>query len=243
MDLTSFKALTFDCYGTLVDWETGLLEVLRPWVGNHGLQIDDEMLLEAYAEAEALCERATPHALYPHILFAVHRELAGRFGLPPSAQEAERLSASVGEWPAFADTTEALRELKKHYKLVVISNVDKASFTRTNSRLGVEFDSVVTAEQVGAYKPDVRIFHYALEHLRKDLEIGPDDVLHVAQSLYHDHLPAKTLRLQTAWINRRLGQEGWGATRPPSEEVKPDLEVGSLAEFASLVKKAFLAKG
>lgn len=232
--LDSIKALTFDCYGTLIDWERGISGVLRPWSQRHNLSVSDEELLAAFAEAEPACEAEAPTALYPDVLRAVQRRLADRFGVPPSREDADILAESVGDWPAFPDTPAALRDLKGRYRLVIISNVDRASFARTNLKLGVTFDAVVTAEEVGAYKPDHRMFERALEILQ-GMGIERGEILHVAQSLYHDHVPAQQLGLVTCWVDRRRGKTGSGATRTVSPDVKPDHTVGSLAELVIML--------
>lgn len=232
--LDAFDALTFDCYGTLIDWETGLLATLRPWAERHGVAADDEALLAAHAEAEPRCEAATPTAPYPEILAAALGEMATRFGVEASAAERAAFGASIGDWPAFADSPEALRYLARHFRLVVVSNVDRASFARSREKLDVDFTAVVTAEEVGAYKPDRRMFDAALATLEA-IGVSQDRVLHVAQSLYHDHVPAKRLGMKTVWVDRRGGRPG-GAT-PPAEEVRPDLRVTSLGELAALHRR------
>jgi 2-haloalkanoic acid dehalogenase type II len=238
--ITDFTTLTFDCYGTLIDWEGGLLAELRPWAAAHGLKLTDDALLETFAEAEAQCERETPERLYPRILEDVLGRLAARWSVSPRAGEARRFGESVGRWPAFPDSPAALGYLKQHYKLVIISNVDHASFAKSREKLGVQFDRVITAEDIGSYKPDIRNFKYALDDIRQTLGVTAGEVLHTAQSLFHDIAPAKSLGLRTMWINRRRGLDGWGATPPPEVEgvaIRPDFEVASLAEFATLHKQ------
>lgn len=230
MDLTGLRALTFDCYGTLVDWETGILEVLRPWAEECGLEVADEDLLAAFADAESRCQAETPGLLYPDILRRVLAEIALLLGGVPAPEYADALARSVGDWPPFPDTTPALRRLSRRYALVIVSNVDRASFERTRRRLGVRFDFVVLAEDVGVYKPDPRMFEQAIAWLA-GRGIARGEILHVAQSLYHDHVPAKRLALATAWVDRRAGRSG-GAARAPAETVVPDLTVASLAELA-----------
>jgi 2-haloacid dehalogenase len=231
LDFSRFRVLTFDCYGTLIDWERGIARVLQRWARRHRLSLRDEELLEAFASSEARQEQQVEFQLYPDVLRAVHREIGKQFGRPVSNEDADALAESVGEWPPFADTTEALRRLQRRYRLVVVSNVDHASFARTQQQLGIVFDAVVTAEAVRAYKPDRRMFERALERAA-ELGAATDQVLHVAQSLYHDIVPAKALGLATVWVNRRAGKPGWGATRPPDRSISPDLEVHSLAELA-----------
>ncbi len=233
MDLAPFKALTFDCYGTLIDWESGILAVLRPWAARHGIAASDDRLLAAFATAESACEAATPGALYRDILRAAHARIAAHWGEAADAIEADTLAESVGSWPAFPDTIATLEKLKRRHKLIIVSNVDRASFARTQKTLVVPFDAVVTAEEVGAYKPDLRMFRRALEVISK-WGIRPQEILHVAQSLYHDHVPAKSLGLATVWVDRRHGRAGWGATPRPAENVTPDLVVRTLADLAAL---------
>lgn len=235
--VTDFTTLTFDCYGTLIDWERGILAELQPWAREHGLDLEDETLLEAFGEAEALCELETPERRYPQILENVLERLAARWSVSLRDGEARRFGESVGRWPAFPDSPAALKYLKQHYKLVIISNVDHASFAKTQQKLGVEFDRVITAQDVGSYKPDLRNFRYALDDIRATLGVAPHQVLHIAQSLFHDIVPAKSVGVRTIWINRRKGLNGWGATPAPAasgEAVRPDFEVASLAEFAAL---------
>lgn len=233
MRISDFEAMTFDCYGTLIDWEAGIAAQLQSWAERHGVAADKEILLAAFAKAEAPVESQMPTALYPDILRKVHGKVASHFGIPGESSEADLLAQSVGDWPVFPDTQEALGKLKQRYRLVVVSNVDRASFARTQQKLGVELDALITAEDVGAYKPDSRVFERAFETLA-EMGIDRSRVLHVAQSLYHDHVPAKKLGLATVWVNRRKGQGGWGATRQPEVQVVPDIEVASLAELVTL---------
>lgn len=232
MNLSTFKVLTFDCYGTLIDWESAIGGILSRWAARRGVRLTDEELLTAFADAEQRAERAHPDWLYPAILRSVMSTLAQRYNVTLVSSDGDMLAESVGEWLPFPDTIAALRQLKLRHKLVIISNVDRASFARTQKQLGVEFDLVVTAEDVGAYKPDLRPFRRALELLAQQ-GIDPSAVLHVAQSLYHDHAPAKRLGLSTVWINRRLGKPGWGATPAPAGNVMPDLSLKSLAELVT----------
>lgn len=228
MRLTDFRVLSFDCYGTLVDWESGIRAAIAPWLEGQGREVPREEILAAFAHAEAGAEAARPGAPYPEILADVHRQLARDWGLAPSDKHARAFAASVGDWPPFADTAAALRYLKGHFELVILSNVDRDSFARTAKKLGVAFDAVYTAEDIGGYKPDPRNFQYMLDRLR-DRGVGKEHILHVAQSLYHDHVPARKLGLATCWINRRKGAPGTGATRAPGEAVEPDFQAESLA--------------
>ncbi len=231
--LREARALTFDCYGTLIDWERGILDVLRPWAERVALDVDDDVLLAAFAEAESATERRTPGALYSEILREVHADVARALGEEPDPDVADALARSVGSWPAFPDTPDALVRLGRRYALVVVSNVDHASFEGTLPRLGVELHELVTAEDAGAYKPDLRMFKLAFERLART-GIDKESIVHVAQSLYHDHVPAQALGLPTVWVDRRRGRAG-GATPGAGLPVEPDLVVPDLATLADLL--------
>jgi 2-haloalkanoic acid dehalogenase type II len=236
LTLTDFNTLTFDCYGTLIDWERGILDAIRPWLERHGLQrLSDPEILEAFASFEGACETETPTAPYPAILQEVHNRLARYWGFSPDPAEAAAFGQSVGRWPAFPDTPAALQYLKRHYKLVILSNVDRASFAITNRKLGVEFDLIVTAQDVGSYKPDRRNFEHLLAALAKSFGTRKTDVLHTACSLFHDIVPAKALGLRTAWIDRRRDQSFGASPHAGDNEDarRPDLTVRSMAEFVA----------
>jgi 2-haloacid dehalogenase len=231
MRLSGFQALSFDCYGTLIDWETGICTVLEPWVQHHGLHIDHERLLAAYGQHEARIESQTPTAPYPDIVARTMLAVGQDLGVPVNRAEAAQLAASVPDWPAFPDSHEALAALAEHYKLIVLSNVDRVSFWGTNQRLGVSFTEIITAEDVGSYKPSARNFEVLLARAAQR-GIGSDKLLHVAQSLFHDHVPAKAAGLATVWINRRHGRPGCGATPTLATAVSPDWEFPSMRAFA-----------
>jgi 2-haloalkanoic acid dehalogenase type II len=228
MRLRDFEVLTFDCYGTLIDWEQGILTELKAWTAPKGLA--DDAILETFGAEEQRCEAASPDKPYPAILAEVYRALGARWGLPVNQVAPIAFGGSIGRWPAFPDSAAALGYLKQHYRLVILSNVDQASFRRSNAKLGVEFDLILTAQDIGSYKPDRRNFEYALRELGA-IGVAPERVLHVAQSLFHDIAPAKAIGLKTAWVNRRRGKPGGGATPPASGDATPDLEVASLAEL------------
>ena len=234
MKLTDFDALSFDCYGTLIDWEAGIAAGLRPWAREAGLTFSDEELLTAYSAHEAQAEREHPRDIYPLILARAMRELGAQLGVPVSDVQADAFGASVPEWPAFDDSPEALARLAEPYQLIILSNVDRTSFAGSNRRLGVEFTSIITAEDVGSYKPSLRNFD-ALAAETARLGIGEGRLLHVAQSLFHDHVPAKSVGLPTVWINRRHDNPGWGATPEPPASVAPDWTFPSMAAFADAV--------
>jgi 2-haloalkanoic acid dehalogenase type II len=230
--LGDFDALTFDCYGTIVDWETGILRALRGLRAAPRAPRDDDSVLAAFAAAEATEEHAPPGAPYPEILRRVHSRLAAEFGAGPAPEAAAAFAGSVGDWPPFPDSVEALRSLERSHLLAILSNVDRASFARTEARLGVKFGLVMTAEEIGSYKPDPRNFRYALDQLGAR-GIPPARVLHVAQSLFHDHVPAKALGLRTVWVDRRAGRRG-GAVKEPPVPVEPDLVVPDLRTLAAM---------
>ena len=239
MKLTDFDALTFDCYGTLIDWESGIAAALRSWAEGRGIEADDNALLEAFSRHENRIEAEHPAMLYPEVLERTLRDVATDYGMTASAEEEKVFGASVEHWPAFPDSAEALAYLKRHYKLVIVSNIDRASFAHSNGRLGVDFDLVVTAEDVGSYKPAPAHFERALAGLA-EMGVPRDKVLHTAQSLFHDHVPAKNRFAMTSiWIDRRQGKPG-GATQKPPEAVSPDWHAPSMAAMVEL-HKAHLA--
>jgi 2-haloacid dehalogenase len=232
MRLSDFKALTFDCYGTLIDWESGITAAFRPWLEQNGRSAPDEAVLTVFSETEGPQQEATPALPYPQLLARVHETMSRSFGIGPDAAAAEAFGQSVPDWPAFPDSAEALAYLKQHFRLVILSNVDRASFSKSNERLGVAFDLICTAEDIGSYKPDPRNFAYLLERL-EELGLGQGDILHTAESLHHDLLPAQRLGLATCWIHRRHAKGGFGATRAAEAEVRPDFRYQSLAAMAA----------
>lgn len=227
-----FEAMSFDCYGTLIDWETGIMAELVPWANRHQVRATGAGLLGAFAQVETVVQREEPGIRYPEVLAETLRRIGSQYGPKIADDEAEDFGASVGRWPAFADSAEALARLKTRYRLVILSNVDAESFALSNERLRVRFDLVVTAEDVGAYKPSPLSFPTLLERL-DDIGVGQERLVHVAQSLYHDHEPAKAVGLSTVWIDRRHDKDGFGATPPPDDAgVSPDWRFTSLAGLA-----------
>jgi putative hydrolase of the HAD superfamily len=241
VDLTSFKALSFDCYGTLIDWEAGIGALLRGWAAEQGLTLTTEELLLAYADNEAAVERETPTQLYTDVLAEAFRRTGNVVGMPVSEAWAARLGGSVPDWPAFPDSAEALARLAQHYKLIILSNVHRAGFAGSNRLLRGDFAAIITAEDVGAYKPAPNHFR-ALDATLAKLGVARSELLHVAQSLFHDHVPAKREGLPSVWINRRHAQPGWGATPEPFEEWSYNLEFTSMAAFADAVDAAFATR-
>ena len=238
--LTDYRVLTFDCYGTLIDWEGGIWDALQPLIMRNGgtaNEVTRDVGLRAFAQCEHRQEQATPGLLYPELLTRVHRSIAESLGLESSAALDEAFGASVPHWPAFPDTADALRVLKRHYKLVILSNVHRDGIAASNRKLGVEFDAIYTAEDIGSYKPSDANFEYMLAHLRSDLGLERSDVLHTAQSLHHDHVPAKRFGLANAWIDRQRLSEGgsWGATERVAEMPTTDFVFFSMGEMAEAV--------
>ncbi len=223
IDYRSFDALTFDCYGTLIDWESGILTALRP----HATGVDDDALLEAFARHESDIE-AGPYQRYAEVLAGCLRALGVEFGFETTADEQAAFGQSVKDWPAFPDSPAALARLKERFKLGVITNCDDDLFAASNARLGVEFDWVITAEQARGYKPRTENFEFAFERI----DVPRERILHVAQSLFHDHVPAKALGMTSVWIDRRQGRAGGGAT--PPADARPDLTVPTLEAFADV---------
>ena len=230
MRLSDFKALSFDCYGTLIDWETGLSEALRPLAERSGLPT--EQLLEAYGPIEHRLEEEYPGLRYSELLQKVFGRLAEQIGVAVTPQEAMAFGASVGNWPAFPDSAEALAYLRQHFQLIILSNVDRESFSRSNARLGVQFDQILTAEEIGSYKPSLRNFEYLIARAG-EAGIAKGQLLHTAQSLFHDHVPANAIGLHSAWIDRRHGKQGGGATVLPDPMPHFDFRFTSLGELAA----------
>jgi 2-haloalkanoic acid dehalogenase type II len=228
MRLTDFRVLTFDCYGTLIDWESGIYAALQPLLQQAPAPLSRDAALELFAAHEADQEEQTPGMLYSALLTAVHRRLARALDVVMPEDAHQRFGASVPDWPAFADSASSLQYLKKYYQLVILSNTDRVSFAGSNERLMVEFDAIYTAQDIGSYKPALANFHFMLDRLAQR-EVRPGDILHTAQSLFHDHGPAKAVGLASAWIDRRGGQ-GWGATKP-APDAKYDFRFSSMADM------------
>ena len=228
LDFSAKEVLTFDCYGTLIDWESGILNAVRPILRQHDLEVPDERVLELFAELESSAEADT-YRPYTEILASVMRGLGSRLGFTATSADAAALAESVGEWPAFPDSPQALIALKRKFKLAIISNIDDELFAASNRHLGVEFDWIVTAQQARSYKPATNNFRVAFERIG----LPTERLLHVAQSLFHDHVPARSLGLDTVWVNRRHGRPGSGATPPASAQ--PTLEVPDMRTLAELL--------
>lgn len=230
--LRDFKVLTFDCYGTLIDWESGMAAALSPLTSRLSPALSRDAILAAHARHESSQQVATPAMKYSELLAVVYKRLAEEWGIAASWADCEAYGNSVKDWPAFPDSSEALAYLKQHYKLVILSNVDNASFAHSNRRLNVTFDAVYTAQDIGSYKPSSRNFDYMLEKLQ-GLGVAKSDILHTAESLFHDHVPANRHGLASCWIHRRHGQEGFGATVDPGKVPDHNFRFTSMAEMAA----------
>lgn len=236
MRLSDFKVLTFDCYGTLIDWESGMINALKPLTDRLNGALSRDQILEAHARHESGQQAQTPTKLYRDLLPIVYRRLAEEWGLTASWDECALYGDSVKNWPAFPDTAEALKYLKQYYKLVILSNVDQRSFAESNKKLGVDFDAIYTAEDIGNYKPSPRNFEYMLEML-KLRGYGKEDILHTAESMFHDHAPANQHGLKSCWIYRRFDKQGFGATMNPGEMPHYDFRFTSMGEMAEAHKQ------
>jgi 2-haloacid dehalogenase len=226
LDFTRFEILTFDCYGTLINWEAGIIPALRRILSAHGKEVDDATLLKLYGDFEQRSEQGAFRP-YREVLESVVRQFGAEFRFTPTGEEARSLSNSLVTWKPWPDTVAALRQLKTRFRLAILSNVDDDLFADTRRQLEVEFDEVITAQQAQAYKPSLKLFELALNRINAPAH----RVLHVGQSIYHDVIPAQALGLATVWVNRPSARPGVGAVK--SAEAKPDLTVASLAELAA----------
>jgi 2-haloacid dehalogenase len=231
LDFSRFEILTFDCYGTLINWEEGILACLHRILAIHGKHTDDATILQLYGDFEAQAEQGE-YRSYREVLHNVVRQFGEYFGFAPTDREADSLPESLPEWKPWPDTVDALRQLRSRFRLAIVSNVDDDLFAATRPQLGVEFDQIVTAQQAKGYKPSLKIFELALSRI----SVPAHRVLHVGQSLYHDVIPAQSLGLATVWVNRPSARSGVGAVK--SAEGHPDLVVSSLEELAAACVQA-----
>ena len=227
MDFSRFTTISFDCYGTLIDWESGILPTLRTVFERHEKRLSDAAILELYGEFEADAESG-PYRSYRNVLESVVRRFGKHLGFEPTPDELRSLHESVPSWLPFPDTVPALQRLQKRYKLAVISNIDDDLFAETRKHLGVEFESVITAERARSYKPSINNFQLALRTMR----LSPGHLLHAAQSIYHDVVPAHSLGIASVWVNRKSARPGVGAVRAAAGQAM--LEVPDVASLAAL---------
>ncbi|QLE55878.1 haloacid dehalogenase type II [Nostoc sp. TCL26-01] len=226
IDFNQYKALTFDCYGTLINWESGILTSIQPVLTAHNINLSDELILEHFAEFESALEQGE-YRRYRDVLRGVVQKFAEQFDFEPTTHEINSLADSIQHWQPFSDTVAALKSLKQKFGLVIISNVDNDLFAFSAKLLQVEFNHVITAEQAKSYKPSLNNFRLAIERIG----IPQQQILHVAASVYHDIVPAKSLGIATVWVNRRGEQKGAGAALPAIAQ--PDLEVPDLQTLVS----------
>ena len=232
LDFSRFELLTFDCYGTLINWEEGILRCLHRILAAHDKDMDDATILQLYGDFEARAEQGE-YRRYREVLQSVVRQFGEQLGFTPTDQEVRSLPESLQDWKPWPDTAAALRQLNSRFRLVIVSNVDDDLFADTRPQLGVEFDQIITAQQAGAYKPSLKIFELALSRAG----VSADRILHIGQSVYHDVIPAQSLGLATVWVNRPSARAGVGAVKAAHAE--PDLKVSSLEELAALADAAF----
>jgi 2-haloacid dehalogenase len=231
MNLRDYKILTFDVYGTLIDWESGMVNALKPLTDQRIDPLSRDEILQAHAFHESTTQRWTPDKPYTELLAVVYRRLAEEWNISVSWEECQAYGLSVRQWPAFDDSRAALARLKKHIKLAVLTNTDNISFQGSSARLGIDFDGVYTAEDIGSYKPSARNFEYMLEQLAHR-GIQKHEILHVAESMFHDHEPANRFGLKNCWIYRRHNKDGFGATMNPGDIPHVDMQFNSMAELA-----------
>ncbi len=231
MKLPDFKMLTFDTYGTLIDWESGIYNALQPLLDKVPVKLHRDEVLELFAEFEMRLQAETPSQVYSSLLADVARSIAHKWQIKISDQEAINFGRSVKHWPAFDDSSETLNYLRRHYLMATVTNCDRISYMGSNARLEIEWDAIYTAQDIGCYKPNLRNFEYMFERARRDLGVLPHEILHVAQSLTHDMVPATSMGMTKVWINRRHNREGLGATAPPQGEYTIEWEFNSMADF------------
>ncbi|MCY4228993.1 MAG: haloacid dehalogenase type II [Gammaproteobacteria bacterium] len=240
--LNEYSVLTFDCYGTLIDWESGIWDALQPLLmkinPDDSASFTRDRVLGTFAKHESTLQNDQPKMPYPDLLANVHQLLADEFQIQTTEDMNQIFGHSVPHWPAFPDTADSLRELSKHYKLVILSNIDNRGFAASNRKLGVTFDAIYTAEMIGSYKPDDRNFRFMLEKLREDFGFERRHILHTAQSLHHDHVPARKHNLANAWIDRQnlVEKSSWGATSAVEERPKYDYLFPTLQAMANALQ-------
>ncbi len=227
--LTDKKILTFDCYGTLIDWETGILNSLNACFSACGLT--DEDILNLFAQTEHKIQNENSKMKYEDVLRAVIKKMGASLSINIPEEKTVDFGLSVRKWTAFPDTITALQKLSTRFKLIIVSNVDNESIAATKNQLNIDFYRTYTAEDIGTYKPDLKVFNYVFNQLEKE-GYYKNEILHIAESLYHDHVPAKKLGLDSVWINRRFSKSGNGATPKVKKKWEPKYQFKDLASFA-----------
>ena len=240
--LDDFNTLTFDVVGTLIDFETGILDWFRPVLGRHGVSKSDEEILSAFAAAEDGYQSETPEKPFTEMLPLIYREMASGWGIEPREEDAEGFGDSIRSWPTFPDTVGALEELGTRYRLVAVTNADAWALGHMSANMGDPFQERVTCDEVGVNKPSPRVFEHVLDKLAP-AGVGKRDILHTAQSQYHDIAPATEMGLATMWIERRHGKNGFGATPRPEEVVTPTFHATGMADFVRQVREEQQPRG
>ena len=236
-EFKKYRALSFDCYGTLIDWEGGILAAARPWIAANEHKIDEAAFLQSFGRIERQVQSETPEKLYPLVLEEVLQRIGTAHDLSVTAEQARVFGRSVGDWPAFADSHDALTALGQNHKLIILSNVDRASFGASNRRLQITFDKIITAQDVGSYKPNLKNFEALLSSLA-DFGLGKDQLLHVGESMNHDVVPANEMGIDVVWIDRgrSSGRPRASGALPSGATTLADFE--NMASFASAFLEA-----
>lgn len=236
MKFSDFDTLTFDVVGTLIDFETGILDWFRPTLGRHGVSKTDEEVLTAFAAVEDRYQRETPEKPFTEMLPLIYRDMASGWGVRFCAEDGESFRDSIRSWPPFPDTVGALEELGTRYRLVAVTNADAWALEHMSANMGAPFQERVTCDEAGVNKPSPKVFEYVLRKLApRGVQKG--DILHTAQSQYHDIAPATEMGLATMWIERRHGKNGFGATPRPEEVVTPTFHATGMADFVRQVRE------
>lgn len=236
MEIKHKKVLTFDCYGTLIDWEQGIIESLKPILTAQNVKISDEEILFQFGQTEHIVQARSPKLLYNKVLEEVLYSIGDTYQFQPTHTQAQTFSSSIKNWLPFPDTVAALQKLENHFKLIIVSNVDNTSIAMTLPYLKVRFHRIITAQEIGAYKPDEKVFKFVFDKLSNE-DISKQEILHVAESLFHDHVPAQKLHLDSIWINRRFNKSNPGATPGVDKSIITCSTFNSLIEFAEWVEK------
>lgn len=239
MQLENKKVLTFDCYGTLIDWEKGIIEAMKPILMANGIKISDDEILIHFGLTEHVVQSESPGMLYSQVLEEVVHKFGKKYGFNPTKSEAESFGLSIKNWKPFPDTVDGLQKLARFFKIIIVSNIDNTSIAATVPQLGIDFYKIFTAQEIGAYKPDKKVFRYVFEKL-SHVGIQKNDILHVAESIFHDHIPAKDLNLDSVWINRQFDKNTTGATPIVDKAYIPDFQFNTLLDFAMWVEEKMI---